>query len=152
MSVSSPDLLASCAIVLLVVVASASHAVRAALFGPRDEATEDAPTRTVALPVSVRTISVEVLGPIARTVASAGISANAVTAFSLAAGATGGLFLACGHFGLAALAVVLASFGDAVDGLVATRSSSSWAGWRSSSARARSSSRWRSWPCSAPSW
>jgi CDP-diacylglycerol--glycerol-3-phosphate 3-phosphatidyltransferase len=121
MSVSSPDLLASCAIVLLVVVASASHAVRAALFGPRDEATEDAPTRTVALPVSVRTITVEVLGPIARTVASAGISANAVTAFSLAAGATGGLFLACGHFGLAALAVVLASFGDAVDGLVARR-------------------------------
>ncbi len=121
MTLSSPDLLASCAIVLLVVVASASHAVRAALFGPRDEATEDAPTRTVALPVSVRTITVEVLGPIARTVASAGISANAVTGFSLAAGAVGGLLLACGHFGLAALAVVLASFGDAVDGLVARR-------------------------------
>ncbi len=117
---SRADVLASCAIVLLIVVASASHAVRAALFGPRDEATED-DGRTVALPVSLRTITLEVLGPIARTLAAAGVSANAVTASSLLAGLAGGIFLAFGHFGAAAFAIVLASFGDAVDGLVARR-------------------------------
>ena len=114
------DLLAACAIVLLVVVASASHAVRALLFGPRDEATED-DGRTVALPVSLRTITLEVLGPIARSLASAGVSANAITASSLLAGVVGGICLALGHFGAAAFAIVLASFGDAVDGLVARR-------------------------------
>jgi CDP-diacylglycerol--glycerol-3-phosphate 3-phosphatidyltransferase len=116
----SADLLAACAIVLLIAVASASHAVRAALFGPRDERTED-DGRTVALPVSVRTITVEVLSPIARSLASAGVSANAITGCSLFAGAIGGVLLAFGHFGAAAFAIVLASFGDAVDGLVARR-------------------------------
>jgi CDP-diacylglycerol--glycerol-3-phosphate 3-phosphatidyltransferase len=48
-----------------------------------------------------------------------GISANAVTALSLVGAGVAGIFLACGHFGVAALLFAATSLGDALDGLVA---------------------------------
>jgi CDP-diacylglycerol--glycerol-3-phosphate 3-phosphatidyltransferase len=66
-----------------------------------------------------RRVGAVVLGPVARALASVGVTANAVTAFSLALAAAGGLSLAFGRFGLATLLVVVASIGDAIDGLLA---------------------------------
>jgi phosphatidylglycerophosphate synthase len=59
------------------------------------------------------------LSPLARALARAGVSANAVTVFSLAGGATGGALLAFGRFGAAAIVIAIASIGDALDGLLA---------------------------------
>jgi CDP-diacylglycerol--glycerol-3-phosphate 3-phosphatidyltransferase len=120
MSANRADLFGSLAVLLVVTLASLSHAVRAALFGPRLGVDED-DGRTVALPSVFRTATMEVLGPIARALAAAGVTANMVTGSSLVAGLVGGVFLAMGHFGLAAVAVGLASLGDGIDGLLARR-------------------------------
>ncbi len=53
-----------------------------------------------------------------------GCTANAVTATALVVAAVGGVLLATGRFAPAAVAMVVASLGDAVDGLVARRSRS----------------------------
>lgn len=50
-----------------------------------------------------------------------GISANFITAFCIGLGVAGGVLLGLGHFGLAAIAMIVASLGDALDGLVARR-------------------------------
>lgn len=50
-----------------------------------------------------------------------GISANAITGCCIALGIVGGVLLGLGHFGLAAIAMIVASLGDALDGLVARR-------------------------------
>ena len=60
-----------------------------------------------------------VLDSVARALASAGVSANAVTGCALLGGAVGGLCLAGGHFGAAAIVIALASLGDALDGRIA---------------------------------
>jgi len=117
---SRADLFGSLAVLLVVMLASLSHAARAALFGPRLGEGED-DGRTIALPSVFRTATLEVLGPIARALAAAGVSANMVTGSSLVAGLVGGCFLAAGHFGLAAVAVGVASLGDGIDGLLARR-------------------------------
>lgn len=59
------------------------------------------------------------LQPVARALVAAGVSANAITAASAVLGLAGGVLLATGHLGIAALVVALASIGDALDGLVA---------------------------------
>jgi CDP-diacylglycerol--glycerol-3-phosphate 3-phosphatidyltransferase len=51
-----------------------------------------------------------------------GITPNAVTASSLVVAAVAGMLLATGYFALATAAMVVASLGDALDGLVARRS------------------------------
>jgi CDP-diacylglycerol--glycerol-3-phosphate 3-phosphatidyltransferase len=114
------DLLASSGIVLLTGFAFAGAAVRAQLFGTRLAASEE-DRRTASLSRMFRTATLEVLGPVARSLAGAGVSANAVTACSFAAGLVGGVLAAFGHFGLAAVAIVLGSLGDGIDGLIARR-------------------------------
>jgi phosphatidylglycerophosphate synthase len=57
-----------------------------------------------------------------------GVSANSVTLFCVGAAASGGVLLGFGRFGSAAAAMVIASLGDAVDGLVARRSGSASVG------------------------
>jgi CDP-diacylglycerol--glycerol-3-phosphate 3-phosphatidyltransferase len=59
------------------------------------------------------------LDPIVYGLIHAGISADAVTGISLALGAFGGVLVAGAHFGAAALAIGLASIGDALDGAIA---------------------------------
>lgn len=51
-----------------------------------------------------------------------GLSANAVTALSLALGAAAGVALAMGHFGICAALAGTAAIGDAIDGLIARES------------------------------
>lgn len=59
------------------------------------------------------------LSPLVDGLASAGVSANAVTLFSLCAGLAAGAALATDHFGWATLAIAVASLGDGVDGMLA---------------------------------
>ena len=59
------------------------------------------------------------LDPIVTALIHAGISADTVTGISLALGAFGGVLVARAHFGAAALAIGLASMGDALDGAIA---------------------------------
>ena len=66
-----------------------------------------------------RRLALAFLAPTARALASAGVSANAVTGGSLVAGAAAGVCLAGGYFVAGAALATVASLGDAVDGLVA---------------------------------
>ena len=75
--------------------------------------------RSIALPRSASTAVHWALYPLVRHLVAADVSANTVTGCSLVAAAAGGVALALGHFGVAALLLVVASLGDAVDGLVA---------------------------------
>ncbi len=59
---------------------------------------------------------------------SLGVSANAITTTCIVLGAVSGVLLSTGQFAWAALAMVIASLGDAVDGLVARRSGSASVG------------------------
>lgn len=68
------------------------------------------------------------LRPVVRAFVGAGISANAITGASLVAGAVAGVALALGHFGVGAVAVLAASLGDALDGLVARATRTASAG------------------------
>ncbi len=62
------------------------------------------------------------LDHVARKLVTLGVSANTVSMLGVGVAAMGGAFLSLGYFGLAALAMVAASLGDALDGLVARRS------------------------------
>jgi len=59
------------------------------------------------------------LTPLARILVGAGVTANAVTALALTLSLIGAVMLAVGHFELAWPLIVLASVGDALDGIVA---------------------------------
>jgi CDP-diacylglycerol---glycerol-3-phosphate 3-phosphatidyltransferase len=75
-------------------------------------------------PLVPRAVSSAALGQLEQLAAglvAVGVSANAVTAASLALAAVGAVFLAVGNLGPALAAMVTASIGDALDGLVARR-------------------------------
>ena len=61
------------------------------------------------------------LDQVATGVVALGISANTITSLCIALGAAAGVLLAFGQFGFAAALMVVASLGDAIDGLVARR-------------------------------
>jgi phosphatidylglycerophosphate synthase len=61
------------------------------------------------------------LDRVAHVLTRVGVSANAITLLCLCLAAVAGVLLGFGRFGLAAVAMVLASLGDALDGLVARR-------------------------------
>jgi phosphatidylglycerophosphate synthase len=63
-----------------------------------------------------------VLDFMAQRLVALGVSANAITASCLVLGCVGGILIGFGQFGSAAVAIVIASLGDALDGLVARRS------------------------------
>src|SRR5580658_2542821 len=115
---NSLDILCSCAVLLFVAAAAASFALSTKLRSG-DAPRREASTRTAGLPRTVTSGALWALTPFSRVMIALGFSANAVTALSLVAGAAAGFFLACGHFGVAALFFAAASLGDAVDGLVA---------------------------------
>jgi CDP-diacylglycerol--glycerol-3-phosphate 3-phosphatidyltransferase len=80
-------------------------------------------TRTsVVLPDVVVAAALRRLDQIAAGLVALGISANTVTSLCIALGAGAGVLLAFDQFALAAVLMVIASFGDAIDGLVARRS------------------------------
>lgn len=77
---------------------------------------------SLVLPDAAVAAALRVLDQIASALVALGISANTVTSLCIALGVAGGVLLAFGQFGLAVSAMVIASLGDAVDGLVARRS------------------------------
>jgi CDP-diacylglycerol---glycerol-3-phosphate 3-phosphatidyltransferase len=115
----SLDILCSCAVLLLVVAASASFVLSRRLQRVEEGVPLDVVARTMGLPRIATSAASWALTPFSRIMIALGISANAVTALSLVAGGVAGLFLARGHFGVAALFFAAASLGDALDGLVA---------------------------------
>jgi CDP-diacylglycerol--glycerol-3-phosphate 3-phosphatidyltransferase len=114
----SLDILCSCSVLLFAAAIWATFGISSSLrkHPPRLEEEEG---RTSGLPRAATAIALWGLSPVTRAAIALGISAKAVTAGSLAAGAAAGLLLAYGHFGMAALLFVAASLGDALDGLVA---------------------------------
>ena len=71
---------------------------------------------------SGRALLARALHPLVRALVAAHVSPNAITAASLVAGGVAGASVATGHLGLGAGALVAASLGDALDGLVARQS------------------------------
>jgi CDP-diacylglycerol--glycerol-3-phosphate 3-phosphatidyltransferase len=92
-----------------------------------DAVRRDTPTRrtSLVLPDAVVAVVLGVLDQAARSLVRLGVSANAITSASIVLGAAGGVLLGFGQFGLASVVMVVASLGDAVDGMVARRSGSS---------------------------
>jgi CDP-diacylglycerol--glycerol-3-phosphate 3-phosphatidyltransferase len=122
----SLDILCSCAVLLFVAAASATFGIKKKLgrlgsgvggLPPADPVEDE--TRAAGLPRAVTSAALSLLAPVAAAMIALGVSANAITAISLVAGGAAGVFLACGHFGIAALLFAGASIGDALDGLVA---------------------------------
>jgi CDP-diacylglycerol--glycerol-3-phosphate 3-phosphatidyltransferase len=114
----SLDILCSCAVLLLAAAIWATFGITATI-GKSLQRFEEDPIRSNGLPRAVTAVALWGLSPLTRAAIALGVSAKAVTGASLLAGAAAGLFLACGHFGIAALLFVAASLGDALDGLVA---------------------------------
>jgi CDP-diacylglycerol--glycerol-3-phosphate 3-phosphatidyltransferase len=82
-------------------------------------------TRTsLWLPRTVLDVALWGLDHVARGLIGLGITANTITVSSVALAGIGGALLAFGHFGAAAVAMVIASLGDALDGIVARRTGS----------------------------
>jgi hypothetical protein len=79
---------------------------------------------SLVLPEAICAAVLRGLDQVAGRLVALGISANAITSLCIALGATAGVLLAFGEFGIAAVAMVVASLGDALDGLVARRSGS----------------------------
>jgi CDP-diacylglycerol---glycerol-3-phosphate 3-phosphatidyltransferase len=80
-----------------------------------------APPASALVPDGLLALALERLSDTAGLLADAGISANAVTLSRLGLGAMGGVLLGFGVFSWAAVFMVCASLGDAVDGLLARR-------------------------------
>jgi CDP-diacylglycerol--glycerol-3-phosphate 3-phosphatidyltransferase len=83
---------------------------------------------TLILPRVISDAALWCLDHIACRVIALGVSANAVTVVGLVLAAGAGLLLSLGHFALATATMILASLGDALDGLVARRSGSASVG------------------------
>jgi CDP-diacylglycerol--glycerol-3-phosphate 3-phosphatidyltransferase len=76
------------------------------------------------LPDALLTVAIQRLADCAELLADAGISASAVTLSRLALAAVGGILLGFGVFSWAAVVMMCASLGDAIDGLVARHTNS----------------------------
>jgi CDP-diacylglycerol---glycerol-3-phosphate 3-phosphatidyltransferase len=119
----SVDIGASIVIAATLAVALSSHAIASAAAGR--VLSEKRVDREQGLPVLGKAPMHAVyraLVPIGRAVALLGISANAVTVFSLAVAALAAVAIALGHLGLGALVACIAALADAVDGIVARES------------------------------
>src|SRR5208282_5029269 len=118
---SSLDVLSAGAILLILVALSMTYGIASTpIASTRRPATDSFrdDQRKTSLPRAASAVAFWALSPIARAAIALGVSANVITALSLLAGAGAGIFLACGHFGVAALFFATASLGDALDGLV----------------------------------
>jgi phosphatidylglycerophosphate synthase len=81
-------------------------------------------TTTTKIPVRFSRPVLLCLDRAAARLTRLGVTANAITVLSAVVAAVGGVLLSQGFFGWAALAMVIACLGDALDGLVARRSGS----------------------------
>lgn len=76
-------------------------------------------THRTSQPGPARALANRTLAPLARVLVSVGVSADVVTAAALLMGLVGAAMLALGRFGAAAPLIILASVGDALDGVTA---------------------------------
>src|SRR5271166_296059 len=95
------------------------HAVRQQ---PRVSSAPAASRGSRVLPEALCNLVIGALDEVSAVLVSAGVSANLITSLCIALGAGAGVLLAFGEFGPAAIVMILASLGDALDGLVARRS------------------------------
>ena len=117
-SIENPlDLACSCALLLFVAMVAVAFAL-ATLTGARRAALA-AQHRSIALPRAASAMMHWALDPIVRYLIASDVSPNSITGCSLIAGVAAGVALGLGHFGVAAVLLVAASLGDALDGLVA---------------------------------
>jgi CDP-diacylglycerol--glycerol-3-phosphate 3-phosphatidyltransferase len=114
---TSVDLAFSCGVLLVVAMVAVGFAFAAMTHGKRADLLSR--HRSIALPQVAGAMMHWALDPLVRVLLAADVSANAVTGCSLVAGGAAGVALALGHFGVAAALLVVASLGDALDGLVA---------------------------------
>lgn len=122
----SVDIGASIVIAATLAVALSSHAIASAAAGR--VLSDKRVDREQGLPVLGKAPMHAVyraLVPIGRALALVGISANAVTIFSLVVAALAAIAIAMGHLGLGALVACIAALADAVDGIVARESGTS---------------------------
>jgi CDP-diacylglycerol--glycerol-3-phosphate 3-phosphatidyltransferase len=80
---------------------------------------------SLVLPRAALETALAGLDYVARGLIALGVTANAITVSSVFLAAIAGALLCFGHFGWAAVAMVAASLGDALDGLVARRTGTS---------------------------
>ncbi len=110
---SAASLLAACMIVRL------AYAGRSTLYGPLRVERLETTSASPLLRKPTMEAAYWVLAPFARMLVRSGVSANGVTAASLAFGSLAGLALAYGHFGVAGALATISALSDAVDGFVA---------------------------------
>jgi CDP-diacylglycerol--glycerol-3-phosphate 3-phosphatidyltransferase len=111
------DLACSCGVLLLAAMVAVGFALAAITHARRADLA--ARHRSIALPVAASAMTHWALDPLVRLLIACEVSPNSITSCSLVAGAAAGFAFALGHFGVAAALLVIASLGDALDGLVA---------------------------------
>jgi phosphatidylglycerophosphate synthase len=113
------DLGCSLALLALTVVAAILYAARVARSGRAKSSRVDREGSSALLGKTPMEATYWAIGPVVRACVALGIGPNAITFASLVLGAAAGAALAIGHFGIAAVASVVASLCDALDGAVA---------------------------------
>jgi phosphatidylglycerophosphate synthase len=120
--VLDPDMFCSLALT------GAAGALAIAVVASRSQDDSSRADTRAGLPKRMSETGLRCLDRLAQMLTTAGISANAITMLSLCLAAVASVLLGFGHFGLGAVAMVVASSGDALDGLVARKSGTASAG------------------------
>jgi CDP-diacylglycerol--glycerol-3-phosphate 3-phosphatidyltransferase len=120
------DLVCGCAVITGAGGFALAYALRGT--GGRQGEHFDLRARTTSIPDKTCDVAGWAAAPVVDALVRARVSANAITTASLLAGVVVGPLLAVGHFGVAGLVFVLASVGDALDGMVARASRSTSTG------------------------
>lgn len=116
------DLVASVVLVLIVVASGVAVRLRHGARGVRRFGRVERDGGSLLVDKRTMNAAYEVLDPIAEACVRARVGANTVTWSSLVLALAAGGLAAFGHFGGAALALVVASLGDALDGQIARKS------------------------------
>ncbi len=113
------DLEAALVLLALLLGTALRYAVHVTTSGPVRFARVDAAGASPLVGKRAMEMGYWSLQPLARACVRAGVSADAVTAISLALGAAAGVAISLGHLGLGGALASASSLGDALDGLVA---------------------------------
>jgi CDP-diacylglycerol--glycerol-3-phosphate 3-phosphatidyltransferase len=113
------DLACSYAIVAVAALVMLAYGVRVARLGAARFARVDRAGRSPLLGKSAMQMGYWAMAPLARAVAAAGATANAVSWASLGLAAAAGAALGLGHFGVGAALSLASSCCDALDGMIA---------------------------------
>ena len=99
----------------------AAYLIRSAIIGRRRHARADADGGSVFLNKRTMEMVYWILDPVIDFLSALRITPNMVTVFSLVPAAGAGVALACGSFGLASVLLVMSTFCDVLDGLLARK-------------------------------